>query len=251
MAVCLAADVVPFSNVVLDKKCRVDFGVNHIELFEERPLALNKKKESAMTTLSNMERMNLSNAKSLRRAREQLKVTKVELARKLDVSVKTIDRLESGDGPLTDDKIKGVLNALGISSEEFLRVKKGRGPLSQRKREKLVTENALRRSYKKVITKEVQVLKTLRKMKAISQDQASSLSGYSRPSIGHIENGRIELDQDRITHIVSSYGFEMSEFQRLMGEEVLRDEVLDECLSKMMGLTEDKLKLIQSLLMTI
>lgn len=202
-----------------------------------------------MTTLSNMERMNLSNARALRRAREQLKVTKVELARKLDVSVKTIDRIENGDGPLTEEKIKSNLSALGISTEEFLRAKKGR-ELSQQKRERLVTENSLRRSYKKIITKEVQVLKTLRKMKSISQDQASSLCGYSRPSIGHIENGRIELDQDRIGHIVSSYRVELSEFQRLMGEEVLRDEVLDKCLSKMMGLSEEKLKLIQALLQT-
>lgn len=251
MAVCLAADVVSFTNVVPDKKCRVDFGVNHKELFKERPLALNKKKESAMTTLFNVKRMNLSNAKAVRRAREQLKLTKVELARKLNVSVKTIDRIEKGDGPLTDDKIKSILNALGISSEEFGRVKKARSLLSPNKREKLVTENSLRRSYKKVITKEVQVLKTLRKMKTISQDQASSLCGYSRPSIGHIENGRIELDQDRITHIVSSYGIEISEFKRLMGEEVLRDEVLERCLTKMMKLSEEKLKVIQSLIMTM
>lgn len=202
-----------------------------------------------MTTLSNTERMNLSNAKTLRRAREQLKVTKVELARKLKVSVKTIDRIENGEGPLTESKINEVLSSLGISVEEFLKVKKGRGPF-RKKRERLVTENALRRSYKKVITKEVQVLKTLRKMKGISQDQASSLCGYSRPSIGHIENGRIELDQDRITHVVSCYGVQLSEFHRLMGEEVLRDEVLDKCLSKMMGLSEEKLKLIQALLQT-
>jgi len=35
-----------------------------------------------------------------------------------------------------------------------------------------------------------------------------------------------------------------------MDEEVLRDEVLDKCLSKMMGLSEEKLKLIQGLLQT-
>jgi transcriptional regulator with XRE-family HTH domain len=202
-----------------------------------------------MNTLSNMQRMNLSNAKALRRAREQLKVTKVELARKLNVSVKTIDRIENGEGPLTESKINEILRSIGISVEEFLKVKKGRGPF-RKKRERLVTENALRRSYKKVITKEVQVLKTLRKMKGISQDQASSLCGYSRPSIGHIENGRIELDHDRITHVVSCYGVQLSEFHRLMGEEVLRDEVLDKCLSKMMGLSEEKLKLIQALLQT-
>lgn len=97
----------------------------------------------------------------------------------------------------------------------------------------------------------MQVLKTLRKMKGISQDQASSLCVYSRPSIGHIENGRIELDQNRITHIVSCYGFEMSEFMRLIGEEVLRDEVLDKCLSKMIRLSEEKFKVIQSLLITM
>ena len=202
-----------------------------------------------MNTLSNMERMNLSNAKALRRAREQLKVTKVELARKLNVSVKTIDRLEQGDGPSSESKINEVLSALGISTEEFLRVKKGRGPL-RKKQERLVTENSLRRSYKKVITKEVQVLKTIRKMKGISQDQASSLCGYSRPSIGHIENGRIELDQDRINHIVLSYGVELSEFQRLMGEEVLRDDILEICYRKMVSLPENKLRLIQALLQT-
>lgn len=68
-----------------------------------------------MNTLSNMERMNISNSKALRRAREQLKVTKVELGRRRNVSVKTIDRLESGDGPLTEDKINTVLKALGIA----------------------------------------------------------------------------------------------------------------------------------------
>ena len=48
--------------------------------------------------------------------------------------------------------------------------------------------------------------------------------------------------------IVSSYGLEMDEFYRLMKEEVLRDEVMESCYSKMMNLTEDKLKLIQSVL---
>ena len=48
-----------------------------------------------------------------------------------------------------------------------------------------------------------------------------------------------------------SYGFEMSEFQRLMSEEVLRDEILERCLSKMIRLSEEKLKVIQSLLMTM
>ena len=62
------------------------------------------------------------------------------------------------------------------------------------------------------------------------------------------ENGRITLDQNRIEHIVESYGHPMSEFQRLMKEEVLRDEVLNSCFEKMRSLPEEKLKLVNSLL---
>ena len=85
-------------------------------------------------------------------------------------------------------------------------------------------------------------------MKNISQDQTSSLCGYSRPSIGYIENGRITLVQNRIEHIVESYGLPMSEFYRLMKEEIIRDEILDEIFEKIRFLSEDKLELITSLL---
>lgn len=90
-----------------------------------------------MNTLSNMDRMNLSNVKVLRRVREQLKLTKVEPARKLKVSVKTIDRIENGEGPITESKINEVLSSLGIRVEEFLKVKKCRGSF-RKKRERLV-----------------------------------------------------------------------------------------------------------------
>jgi transcriptional regulator with XRE-family HTH domain len=85
-------------------------------------------------------------------------------------------------------------------------------------------------------------------MKNLTQDQASAVCGYSRPSIGHIENGRIEVDIERAKHIVSSYGYVMGEFHRLMKEEVLRDEVVEDCYLKMMTLPEDKLKLVQSVM---
>lgn len=124
MAVYLAADVVPFSNVVSDKNVVLILVLTILNCSKSVRWHLTKKKESAMNTLSNMERMNLSNAKALRRAREQLKVTKVEMARKLNVSVKTIDRIENGDGHLTEGKIEDVLNALEIGTEEFFQGKK-------------------------------------------------------------------------------------------------------------------------------
>lgn len=92
------------------------------------------------------------------------------------------------------------------------------------------------------------MLRILRQMKNLSQDQASSVCGYSRPSIGHIENGRIELDQERIRHIVESYGHRVSDFERLMKEEIIRDEVLEDIADKIRELSEDKLKLVNSLI---
>lgn len=203
-----------------------------------------------MQTLSNLERMNLSNGKALRRAREQLRVTRIELGNRIGLSAKAIEKYENGRSNLSEVKISQILSSLGIGEEHFQRVKKGRA-LFPTKKKRVVTQNDQRRSYQKRITKEVKVLRTLRGMRDLSQDQASSVCGYSRPSIGHIENGRIELDRERINHIISSYGFVASDFDRMMNEDVLRDEMLEKSFEKMKSLSEEKLKVIQSLLMTM
>lgn len=197
------------------------------------------------TTLK--DKINLSHAKALRRSREQLKVTRIELARRLNLSPKSIEKYESGRAIIDESKLQSILKALDLKREDFEKIRRGKG-CGLKKKKKTVLTNQERRSYQRIITKEVRVLKILRQMKNLSQDQASSICGYSRPSIGHIENGRITLDQNRIEHIVESYGHPMSEFQGLMKEEVLRDEVLNSCFEKMLSLPEEKLKLINSLL---
>jgi transcriptional regulator with XRE-family HTH domain len=124
--------------------------------------------------------MNLSNAKALRKAREYLRMTKVELANRMKFSVKSVDRAETGEMPMTEERLRDFLSALGIGEEHFLRAKKGKPLLCPLKREKFVIGNIQRRSYRKKIANEVQVLRALRKMRGRSQDQASSVSGYSR-----------------------------------------------------------------------
>jgi len=114
----------------------------------------------------------------------------------------------------------------------------------QRKTIKTVLSNSDRRSYKKIITKEVRVLKTLRRIKDISQDNASSLCGYSRPTIGHIENGRIAVDKDRILHIISCYGFKYQDFERYLQLDNLRDEIFDRCVQQLKLLSDQKLSLV-------
>lgn len=118
----------------------------------------------------------------------------------------------------------------------------------KRKIVRTVLTNSDRRSYQRIITKEVRVLRILRRMKKLTQDGASSVCGYSRPSIGHIENGRIEIPKERVEHIVRSYGFDIREFERLTKEEVLRDEVVELCFSRILNLSGEKLKLVNSIL---
>jgi transcriptional regulator with XRE-family HTH domain len=200
-----------------------------------------------MQAFTTKDKINFSNAKAIRRSRELLKVTRKELAHRLGLSAKAIEKYENGKAIIDEEKIRKILEALNLSPEDFNKIKRGKGIGLLRKKKTILT-NGDRRSYKRVITKEVRVLKILRQMKKMSQDQASSICSYSRPSIGHIENGRIELDISRIEHIVISYGHDMAEFYRLMKEEVFREEVLEICYAKMMALGEDKLKLVQSVL---
>ncbi len=199
------------------------------------------------TTLKN--KINLSHAKALKRARELMKVSRVEMAKRLNLSLGAIKKYESGRAIIDEKKINLFIAALDLSNEDYQKIKKGKG-ITRNRKQKIVLENTDRRSYKKIITKEVRVLKVLRQMKQISQDHASALCGYSRPTIGHIENGRIELDKARIKYIISCYGQDVPEFERLMKEEILRDEMLKVCFEKMMNLSEEKLKLVSSLLMT-
>lgn len=185
--------------------------------------------------------------RALRLAREGKGITREKLGESLGISYKAIEKIENGRLPLTYERKEAILKALGMDQKELKRIKK-HWVVIPKKREKTVISNSQRRSYRRIITKEVRILIHLRKLKKLTQDKASKICGYSRPTIGHIENGRIEIPQDRIRHIVLSYGFPYSKFEELMKEEVLRDEILELCFEKMRILPEDKLKLVQSVL---
>jgi transcriptional regulator with XRE-family HTH domain len=196
------------------------------------------------------DKINLSHAKALRRSRELMKVTRNELGDRLGITFKAIQKYESGRAIIDEEKLQTMLNALQLTRPQYEKIRKGKG-IGLKRKTKTVHSNQDRRSYKKVITKEVRVLKILRLMKNFTQDQASAVCGYSRPSIGHIENGRIEIHIDRIKHIIASYGFHFSKFEELMREETLRDELIDFCYQKILNLPETKLKLVHSMLINL
>lgn len=199
-------------------------------------------------TLKNI--MNLSHAKALRRSRELLNVTRAELGRRMGLSYKAIEKYESGRATLDEKKINKILLALNLERAQYEKIRRGKG-IGIRRKIKTVCTNQDRRSYKKIITKEIRVLKILRQMKNLSQDQASFVCGYSRPTIGHIENGRMELPENRIKHIVSCYGYSFVKFEELMKEEILRDKIIESCTKKILLLSEEKLKMVQTLLLNL
>lgn len=129
-----------------------------------------------MATATLKEKINLSHAKALKRARELMKVTRVEMARRLNLSLEAIKKYEKGGAIIDERKIQKYLEALDLTIEDYQKIKKGKG-ISRNRKKKTVFINQERRSYQKIITKEVRVLKILRQMRNLSQDQASSVCG--------------------------------------------------------------------------
>lgn len=191
---------------------------------------------------------NNANCKALRRTRELRKLSRKELASRLDISVSAVEKFERGVDILSEERINRILGAMEITAQQFQKVKRGKALNTRADRKKIVLNNSDRRSYQKIVTKECKVLRSMRRIKKISQDQASAMCGYSRATIGHIENGRIELNKERIRHIVKSYGHNYSDYEKALECEELRDEVIDSCLEKIHQLDDSKLELVKNLL---
>lgn len=191
-------------------------------------------------------KLTTTDLKAIRLLREEKGITRDNLANTLGVSYKAVEKFENGRLVLSAEKKEMLFSVLGLDEKKLRRIKKHWIVIP--KRVKTVYENSQRRSYRKVITKEVRILALLRKRSKLPQDKASALCGYSRPTIGHIENGRMEIPLERIRHIVSCYGFTMEEFEILMKEEILREDYLAECQELLARLSEERLKLIHAML---
>lgn len=192
---------------------------------------------------------------ALKKIRALKGLSRKEASILVGVTHKTIEKMENGRTLMSDDKIRIYLSAYGISKSEFADCLMGNTYALKKKlapkRPKVVEDNSLRRMYKKLITKEVKVLISLRKMRGVSQYQASLICGYSRPTIGHIENGRIELPKHRITHIVESYGFSMNDFEKQMSSSIVVSDLQEKCISQLRKLSGPSLETAYTLLSTI
>ena len=195
-----------------------------------------------------------TDAIALRKLRELKGLNRKDAAVLLGLNYKSIEKFENGRTALTRTKINNVLSSYGLSYADFLLCREGKSEQVKaklgHKQIKVHDDNLRRRSYKKVITKEAQVLQVLRRLKNYTQYKASIICGYSRTAIGHIENGRIEIPYYRILHVVEAYGFTMKDFEHHMTSEVFVTDIQDDCIKIIKALGEEKLKAVYPLLST-
>ena len=86
-------------------------------------------------------------------------------------------------------------------------------------------------------------------MAGLTQPQAGAkCGGLHRSCIDHLENGRVEVTQEKIKLLVRSYGFNMRIYEELLEAPMLRDEILEECLKILTVLDNDKLRAVKALL---
>ena len=203
----------------------------------------------------------ISEALALRKMREIRGLSRKEASTLLGIGHKAIEKIENGKPNLKRPRIAQIVEAYGLTHTDFLLCCEGKSeqirekfchkkarPLSQ-KEQALIYKNG-RRFHKKVITKEIRVLKFLRTLKDLSQYKASFICGYHKNAIGHIENGRVELSRTKIAHIVESDGFTMTDFECHMESKILLTEVQDECVSIIKSLCEERLKVVHPVLLT-
>ena len=191
---------------------------------------------------------------ALRKMREILNLDRKQAAILVEKNAKQLEKIENGFVELTPALVSQFIKNYGFSVANFELLVEGRVEQVKRnltpKAKKVIENNKLRRSYKKNITKEVRTLQVLRKLKGVTQYQASFLCKYHKTAIGHIENGRVEIPNSRIQHIVKSYGFTMKDFEYHMKSERFVTDIQDECMEIIRGLSEEKLKAVYPLLTT-
>jgi len=191
---------------------------------------------------------------ALRKMRDFLKLDRKSAAILIEKSSKQLEKIENGYVEVTPQLINHFVTKYGFSIKNFELLVAGKMEQVKNnicpKNEKVIENNLLRRSYKKVITKEARVLQVLRRLQGLSQYKASFLCGYSKTAIGHIEHGRIEIPKSRICHIVKSYGLSMKDFEHHMKSEVFVTDIQDDCIKIIKGLGEEKLKVVYPLLST-
>lgn len=184
------------------------------------------------TTLKKQPRFNyLPLVRAIKAARLEKGLSRIEAAKLLGWTQRSFEQIENGRCNFSEERLQKIIKAFGYTDQEFLRIQSEAKGILARICETGKSDQSIdrkpRRNHYKIVTKEVRVIKILRKRKGISQHQASMLCGYVPSGFGQIEVGRIELKNERINHILRSLGYKWKDFEDLMIAPVLRDEIIE------------------------
>ena len=181
-------------------------------------------------------------ARALKAIRLRKGLSRPQAARKIGWNLRSLEALENARCGFSKERLHKILAAYDVSESEFERIRRqpklALAEACERGRGDRTVDRRPRRNHLKIITKEVRVLRVLRKRRGLSQYAASKLCGFAPSMFGHIEEGRIELRPDRISHILGCLGHSEREFQELMRSPNLRDDLIEE-ITKLMDRLDD------------
>ena len=181
------------------------------------------------------------------------KMSRKEAALIFSYSRSSIEKVENGRGKLTPERVRRFVEGYGFTWNQFMDLKLGKQadapPVpTELKKIRIIEHVHLRRSYQRIITKETRTLKAFRIRKELTQYEASKICGWFQSTIGHIEQGRIELTEKRIKHILTCYGFTQKEFYDSIHSGIVREEVESECIKLIRKLDDNRLLAIKGIL---
>lgn len=188
----------------------------------------------------------------IRRMRIFRKITREDAAKAIDRSVKVLERFENGRQEFSIERKKKLIRRYRFTWEEFLQFSDGKSALPDLEPRSIFESKAAPRiqgrKYQKQITKVSRVLKILRKVQGWTQPQAAEKCGWSRSCVDHLENGRVDIGEEKVAHILRSYSCTRDLFDELLEAPMLRDEVVEDCLGILTKLDNDKLRAVKALL---
>ena len=170
-------------------------------------------------------------------------------------SFNLIEKLENGRGNITKERFMDFQEKYGFSEREVEELRSGKlaAPTdanSIRKRTS-TDKRADKRFRHRHITRECKVLKELRLRLKLDQYCASKKCGFGKNTIGWIENGRVTLNEKKIVHIVSSYGFSMELFNQLLKVSPLHHEMIEDCQKFISEMDENKLRVLMPMIQSM
>ncbi len=108
-----------------------------------------------------------------------------------------------------------------------------------------------KRSQKKIITREVKIIRAIREKRKLSVQKASEVIGTNKSTLTALENGRIDLSADWIKRILKGYNVNEASFKQMIeAKDSIREEIVSDVNEMLLKLSYERLLLIRQMLIS-